>query len=298
MAAIDIHSNSKAIRTTQVGIVISIILVFLKGISGYLGHSYALIADATETGVDVFSSGFLLLALRIAVKPADKQHPYGHGKAEPIAAVMISVFLIGAAFWIGFHAIEMIETPHALPKKFTLAVLLVVMVVKEVMFRYVRNVGRELKSQAVIADAYHHRSDAITSVAAFIGITIALILGKGHESADDWAALLASAVIIYNAIGILRPALGEIMDAAPPDEITQQVRDIAGSVAHVEFVEKAFVRKMGLDYYVDLHIQVDPQMTVQRGHEIAHHVKDALLRSDMNIKDVLIHIEPFDGHTK
>ncbi|PTQ98126.1 cation diffusion facilitator family transporter [Mucilaginibacter yixingensis] len=295
MEAAGNHTTSKALRTTQVGIVISIILVFLKAISGHLGHSYALIADATETGADVFSSGLLLLALRLAVKPADKQHPYGHGKAEPIAAVMISIFLIGAAFWIGFHAIEMIQTPHELPKRFTLAVLMIVMVIKEIMFRYVRAVGRQLKSNAVIADAYHHRSDAITSVAAFIGISVALIMGKGHESADDWAALLASGVIIFNAIGILRPALGEIMDAAPSEEIVEQVRELAASVQDVRMIEKTFVRKMGFDYFVDLHVQVDPDMTVQRGHEIAHQVKDLLLHSDMNIKDVLIHIEPYDG---
>lgn len=289
------HTTSRALRTTQVGIVISIILVFLKAISGHLGHSYALIADATETGADVFSSGLLLLALRLAVKPADKQHPYGHGKAEPVAAVMISIFLIAAAFWIGFHAIEMIQTPHELPKRFTLAVLLIVMVIKEVMFRYVRAVGRQLKSTAVIADAYHHRSDAITSVAAFIGISVALIMGKGHESADDWAALLASGVIIFNAIGILRPAIGEIMDAAPSEEIVDQIRNLAAGVQDVRMIEKTFVRKMGFDYFVDLHVQVDPDMTVQRSHEIAHQVKDVLLHSDMNIKDVLIHIEPYDG---
>ncbi len=293
MAASDIHSTSKALRTTQVGIVISIILVFLKAISGHLGHSYAMIADATETGADVLSSTLLLLALRIAVKPADKQHPYGHGKAEPIGAVMISIFLIAAAFWIGFHSIEMIRTPHAMPKPFTLAVLLIVVIVKEVMFRYVRAVGRQLNSQAVIADAYHHRSDAITSIAAFIGIAVALILGPGNEAADDWAALLASVVILYNAAGVLRPALGEIMDAAPPDDIVEKIRAFAATAPDVMLVEKTFVRKMGFDYFVDLHVHVDPNLTVLKSHEIAHRVKDMLLGSDMNIKDVLVHIEPF-----
>lgn len=296
MAAVDIHPTSKALRTTQVGIIISIILVILKAISGHIGHSYALIADATETGADVFSSALLLLALRIAIKPADKQHPYGHGKAEPISAVMISVFLIAAAFWIGLHAIEMIRTPHEMPHRFTLAVLLIVVIVKEAMFRYVKAVGKQLNSQAIIADAYHHRSDVITSVAAFIGIAIALILGPGHESADDWAALLASLAIIYNAIGILRPALGEVMDAAPPDEIVDKIRNLASSEPDVILVEKTFVRKMGFDYYVDLHVQVDPNLTVFKSHQIAHRVKDILLKNDSSIKDVLVHIEPFDEH--
>lgn len=296
MSAVDLHPTSKALRTTQVGIVISIVLVFLKAIAGHFGHSYALIADATETGADVFSSAFLLLALRIAVKPPDKQHPYGHGKAEPIGAVVISIFLIAAAFWIGFHAIEMIETPHEMPKRFTLGILVIVMVVKEVMFRYVRAVGKQLNSQAVMADAYHHRSDAITSVAAFIGIAVALIMGKGYESADDWAALFASGVIIYNAMGIIRPAIGEIMDAAPSEEIVEQVRALAAKVDNVELIEKTFVRKMGFDYFVDLHVQVDPEMTVRQSHEIGHRVKDVLLKSDLNVKDVLVHIEPFGEH--
>lgn len=292
MSEIDLHPSAKALRTTQIGIVISIILVFVKAISGHLGHSYALIADATETGADVISSAFLFFALRIAVRPPDEQHPYGHGKAEPIAAVIISLFLIGAAFWIGFHAIEMLETPHDLPKKFTLAVLLIVIVVKEFMFRYVLAVGNKLNSQAVIADAYHHRSDAITSIAAFVGITIALIAGKGYESADDWAALLAAILIIYNAIGIIRPALGEIMDAAPPAEINTKVRELAAEVSEVKEVEKCFVRKMGFDYFVDLHIQVDGLLTVKQGHAIAHEVKNKLLHSSLDVRDALIHVEP------
>jgi cation diffusion facilitator family transporter len=169
-------------------------------------------------------------------------------------------------------------------------------IVKEAMFRYVRAVGKQLNSQAIMADAYHHRGDAITSVAAFIGIAIALILGPGHESADDWAALLASLAIIYNAIEILRRALGEVMDAAPPDEIVDKIRNLASSEPDVILVEKTFVRKMGFDYYVDLHVQVDPDLTVFKSHQIAHRVKDILLKNDSSIKDVLVHIEPFDEH--
>ncbi|QJD95495.1 cation transporter [Mucilaginibacter robiniae] len=292
MNELDLHPSANALRTTQIGIVISIVLVFVKAIAGHIGHSYALIADATETGADVLSSTLLFFALRIAVRPPDAQHPYGHGKAEPIAAIVISLFLIGAAFWIGFHAIEMIETPHSLPQKFTLAILLMVIVIKEVMFRYVLAIGKKLNSQAVIADAYHHRSDAITSIAAFIGIIVALIAGKGYEGADDWAALLAAVLIIYNAIGIIRPALGEIMDAAPPAEINGHVRELAAEVSDVKRVEKCFVRKMGFDYFVDLHIQVNGHLTVTQGHEIAHQVKDKLLHSTLSIKDALIHVEP------
>ena len=293
MADSDIHPSETGMKTTLIGIAISILLVFLKGISGYLGHSYALIADATETGADVFSSALLWVGLRIALKRPDDEHPYGHGKAEPLAAVVISLFLVAASLWIGYHSILYINTPHLLPEKFTLWILVVVIVIKEAMFRYVLSIGKRIKSSAVKADAYHHRSDAITSVAAFIGITIALIAGKGYEGADDWAALIASALILYNAILLLRPALDEIMDAAPSNEIVGKVKQLAASVAQVKSIEKCYVRKMGFDYYVDLHIEVDGQLSVTEGHYISHMVKDAILKSDLRVVDVLVHVEPY-----
>lgn len=293
MAESDTHPSVTGMKTTLLGIAISIVLVFLKGISGYVGHSYALIADATETGADVFSSALLWVGLRIALKRPDEEHPYGHGKAEPLAAVLISLCLVIACVWIGYHSILYINTPHALPEKFTLWVLVIVIVIKESMFRYVLGIGRRINSSAVKADAFHHRSDAITSVAAFIGISIAIIGGKGYEGADDWAALIASGLILYNAIGLLRPALDEIMDAAPSNEIVGKVKQLAASVGQVRSIEKCYVRKMGFDYYVDLHIEVDGQLSVTKGHEISHRVKDAILKSDLRVTDVLVHIEPY-----
>ena len=293
MDHIDIHPSSIAIRTTLYGIAISIVLIFVKGISGYLGHSYALIADATESGADILSSGLLWLGLHIAMKEPDEDHPYGHGKAEPLAAIAVSLFLIAAAAWIAYHSVNFIKTPHTLPAKFTLWILLIVIAIKETMFRYVFNIGKKINSQAVKADAQHHRSDAITSIAAFIGISIALIGGKGYEGADDWAALVASALIFYNAIVILRPALSEIMDKAPSNEIVKKVKEIAGAVPMVEGIEKCYVRKMGFDYYVDIHIEIDGQLSVTEGHRIAHLVKDALLNSNLRVTNVLVHVEPF-----
>lgn len=287
------HPSVKAIRTTQIGILVSIVLVMVKAVSGHLGHSYALIADATETGADILSSALLWLGLRYSLKPADKGHPYGHGKAEPLAAIVISFFLLGAALWIAENAIHFIRTPHELPQPFTLWVLLLVIIVKEVLFRVVLKVGKSLDSQAVIADAYHHRSDAITSIAAFIGITIAIFGGKGYEGADDWAALLAACLIVYNAFLILRPAFNEVMDSAPSTDIAEKVRAHAAHVPQVKAVEKCNVRKMGFDYFIDLHILVDANLTVAEGHRIAHQVKDALMKSNTRIKDALIHVEPY-----
>lgn len=294
MTGIDIHPSSTAIRTTLLGIAVSVVLIFVKGIAGYLGHSYALIADATESGADILSSALLWLALRIALKEPDEEHPYGHGKAEPLAAIAVGLFLIVAAIWISYHSISFIATPHQLPRSFTLWILLIVIAIKETLFRYVFSIGIKINSQAVKADAHHHRSDAITSIAAFIGISVALIGGKGYEGADDWAALVASGLIFYNAINIIRPALAEIMDAAPGKEIVMKVCQLASGVPQVRRVEKCYVRKMGFDYYVDLHIDVDGNLTVDEGHRIAHIVKDTILKSDLRVINVLIHVEPGD----
>ena len=285
------HPSARAIRTTQLGIMVSIILVVVKALAGHFGHSYALIADATETGADILSSALLWLGLKYSLKPADKGHPYGHGKAEPLAAIVISLFLVGAAIWIGYNALYFINTPHDQPRPFTLFVLLVVIIIKEALFRYVISVGRSLDSQAVIADAHHHRSDAITSVAAFIGIIIALF--TGYEASDDWAALLAACLIIYNAVHILLPALNEIMDSAPSNEVVEKIKEEACGIPEVKAVEKCYVRKMGFDYFVDLHILVEARLTVAEGHNIAHKVKERLMSRNHQIKNALIHVEPF-----
>ena len=293
MEATDVHPSVRGMRTTMLGIGVSFLLVFVKMAAGHIGHSYALIADATESSADVLSSGLLWIGLRIAQKPADTEHPYGHGKAEPLAAIVISLFLLGAAVWIGWHAIELIRTPHPMPRSFTLLVLVGVIGTKEALFRYVLKVGNQIDSQAVKSDAYHHRADAITSIAAFIGISIALLLGPGHESADDWAALAAACIIVYNAILLLRPAVNEVMDAAPSKEIVGRIRDLASQNPLVRKVEKCYVRKMGFDYFVDIHIQVDGTLSVTQGHAIAHAVKAKLLESKLRIKDVLVHVEPY-----
>jgi cation diffusion facilitator family transporter len=282
----------KGIRSTVIGIVVNAVLAVMKGIAGYVGNSYALIADAIESTSDIVSSIIVAGGLRIASKPRDRNHPYGHGKAEPIAAMIVALSLFGAAITIIVQSIHEIITPHHAPAPFTLAVLIVVVAVKESLFRYVFRVAVDVQSTAVRTDAWHHRSDAITSAAAFIGISVALIGGSGYESADDWAALFASVIIIYNAYTLFRPALDEVMDAAPPSNIEEEVRKTALSVPGVVGLDKCYVRKMGLEYFVDLHVVVNGSQTVREGHFIGHTVKDAVCASNPRIADVLIHIEP------
>lgn len=285
-------SADKGIRTTIIGIITSFLLAMVKGIAGYIGNSYALIADAIESASDVFTSLIVLTGIKIAKKPADHNHPYGHGKAEPIAGILVAVALFFAALIIIIQSVHEIITPHHAPAPFTLFVLVLVVITKEVLFRYVIKVGESVDSIAVKNDAWHHRSDAITSGAAFIGISIALIGGEGYEAADDYAALIASGVIIFNAYRLLKPALYELTDAAPQPDIIIKVRDASLKIPGVLAIDKCFVRKMGFDYFVDIHVIVDGNITVYEGHNIAHAVKDGLIEKYPKISDVLVHIEP------
>ena len=283
---------NKGIRTTIIGILTSIILAAIKAVAGIWGNSYALIADAIESTSDVFTSLIVLTGLKIATRPADETHPYGHGKAEPFAGILVSAALFIAAVVIIIQSTHEIITPHHAPAAFTLIVLVAVVITKEFLFRYIIKVGNSVDSVAVKNDAWHHRSDAITSGAAFIGISIALIGGPGYEEADDYAALCASLIIIYNAYKLFKPALFEIMDTAPSPEFVNKIIDASLKVDDVVAIDKCLARKMGLQYYIDMHVIVDGNITVHKGHQISHNVKNKLVNSFPNVSDVLIHIEP------
>jgi cation diffusion facilitator family transporter len=279
-------------RVALFGMIVNLVFAAAKILGGLIGNAYVLIADGIESALDVAGSLIIWGGLKLAARPPDETHPYGHGKAEPIAAVVVAFGVLAAALGLAIESIREIRTPHHGPAPFTLGILIVVIVVKEILFRYVNRVGRNVESTAVQTDAWHHRSDALTSAAAFIGITAALVGGRGWESADDWAALFACCVIAANGVRLLRPALYEIMDTAPRGEIVARVRDAAAAVPGVIEVEKSFVRKMGLSFYVDLHVRVNAGITVREGHDIAHKVKRAIQDTDGRIADVLVHIEP------
>lgn len=279
-------------RLAALGVAINLLFAAIKIFAGWIGHSYALVADGFESLLDVFSSLVMWGGLKYAARPPDASHPYGHGKAEPIAAIVGSFTLIAAAVGLGVESVREILTPHHAPAPFTLVVLIGVILTKETLSRTVGRFATEARSTAMMADALHHRSDALTSAAAFLGISIALIGGPGYESADDWAALFACTLIAYNGARLLKPALYDAMDTAPPKEIEQSVRTVAAAVPGVTEVEQCRVRKMGLEFYVDIHIGVDGGMSVREGHRIAHRVKDAVRASDAAIADVLVHIEP------
>ncbi|MES2629849.1 MAG: cation diffusion facilitator family transporter [Bacteroidota bacterium] len=286
----------QAIRSTYLSIAGNTVLAILKGLTGIFGNSYALIADAIESTGDIFSSTLVLFGIKYASRPADDNHPYGHGRAEPLVTFLVVGFLIISAVVIGYHSIINICTPHELPAPYTLIVLGAVIITKELFYRFVDKQGKETHSSALKADAWHHRSDAITSLAAFIGISIALYLGKGYESADDWAALIGSGVILYNSYLIFRPALGEIMDEHLYEDLVNDIKISSVLVPGVIDTEKCHIRKSGLRYFVDLHMVVNASITVYDGHEIAHDLKRHLLTEFPQLADVLIHVEPDEAH--
>ncbi len=284
-----------AIRTIYFSLAGNVCLAVIKGIAGFFGHSHALVADAIESTTDVFASALVLVGLRYASRPADANHPYGHGRIEPLITFAVVAFLVFSATLIAYQSIVNILTPHRMPALWTLYVLAGIIVWKETSYRIVMRRGVATDSSALKADAWHHRSDAITSVTAFVGISIARCCGPGYETADDWAALVAAAIILYNAYLIFRPALGEIMDEHFYDELVDRIRAVSITVPGIQGTEKCHIRKAGMHYHVDLHAMVDGTLSVTEGHTLAHRLVDCLKEELPELGQVLVHVEPSPG---
>jgi cation diffusion facilitator family transporter len=283
-------------RSIAFGLIANFTLAIVKGVAGVFGHSNALIADAVESVSDIFSSLVVMLGLKLSKKPADENHPYGHGKIEPMAASVVSIVLFLAAALIAVKSHREIHQPHQAPEAFTLIILSVVIVVKMYLFRSVKQTGENVGSTAVAADAMHHGADVITSFAAFVGISISLIGGPGFESADSYAALFASFIIAFNAVMLFKPAFFELLDTAPSPELVVSIRKIAREVEGVLGTHKCHVRKVGFDHFVDLDILCDPDLSIRKGHELAHSVGDRIQEKLPIITKVLVHVEPVDDY--
>ncbi len=287
--------NKSNQRAAAWGVAINVLMVVAKLSGGLLGHSYALIADAIESTVDVFASMVVWAGIRVTARPPDEFHPYGYGRAEPLTVAVVALMLLGAAFGIMVSAIHEIVTPHHTPAPFTLAVLAGVVLVKEVLFRRVLSIAETTASSAIEADAWHHRSDAITSAAAFLGILIALWGGPGWESADDWAAVLAAGIIAANGVRFLRSAVFELMDREPDPAVRMAIIEAAIGTPGVQAIEKVRVRKVAHALLVDLHVQANPQLSLREAHDLSGLVKAHIRETAPAVREVLIHMEPFEG---
>ena len=287
-------TNYRGIRSAQVGLLVNTVLAIAKLAAGLVGNSYALVADAVESSADIFASTIVWSGLRVASRDPDDEYPFGYGKAEPLAAAVVSLMLLAAAIGIAIEATREIRAPHQTPAPWTLVVLVSVVTIKWLLSRRVQTVGSEIGSIAVKADASHHLSDAITSATAFIGITISLWAGPGWESADDWAALVASCVIFFNGVVMLRPTLGDLMDRMPGPEVVGPVRRAAESVDGVRATEKLAIRRSGTAFRVTIHVQADPTLTLEAAHVLGGRVKSAIRAAMPAVQYVLVHMEPFE----
>jgi cation diffusion facilitator family transporter len=285
---------SRGIRSAQFGVLVNAVLAVTKLVAGIVGNTYALIADAVESTADIFSSLVVWGGLHVSGREPDDDYPFGYGKAEALAAAVVSLMLLGAAIGIAYQAVGEIRTPHNTPAPWTLAVLVAVIVTKLILARRVRAVGVDIGSRAVEADASHHRSDTITSAAAFLGITVAVWGGEGWESADDWAALLATGIIAYNGAVMLRSAMRDLMDKMPGAEIVDPVRRAAESVEGVLATEKLAVRRTGMTYRVTLHVQTEPSLPIREAHIVGGMVKSAIRAAVPRVDSVLVHLEPYE----
>lgn len=279
-------------RATIAALTMSASLAVLKIGAGILGDSYALVADGVESVLDLFSGLLVLGGLKVSTSEPDARYPYGRGKAEPLVAMAVATMLMLAAVGIAVGAARQIVAPQDAPAPFTLIVLLVVLVAKEGTYRWLSRRARAIGSRAIEVDAWHHRSDALTSLAAFVGISLSLIGGPAWVRADDWAALVACAVIGWNGVRLFRGGVREALDVSAPVAIRDRVRSIALAVEEVAGVDEVRVRRSGLMHLVDIHVEVEGSVPVSHGHEIGHRVKDALLESEVPILDVLVHVEP------
>lgn len=285
-------------RLVLVGVLLNIVLAAAKITGGLLGRSHALIADGIESSLDILSSGLMWGAMKYAERPPDEDHPYGHGKMESLAALLGAGFLLIAGFSLGLHSIREIlylqtaSTEASVPAAFTLGILAATILIKEGLFRWLRRRGEEIGSNAVQTDAWHHRSDAMTSLAAVIGITAALVGGPSWAQADDWAALFSCALIIFNGGKMMKNSIGDVLDQQASSEVVDGILACVREVPGVTSVEKCRVRKSGFSRFADLHVRVAGERSVREGHEIAHTVKDRLMMAGFHLADVTVHIEP------
>jgi cation diffusion facilitator family transporter len=282
----------EGMRVTLVAVVVNGVLAVGQATVGLFGNSYALLADGLESLGDIFGSLIVWSGLRIAARPPDDDHPYGHGKAEPLAALIVAVGLGISCLAIGVQSIRRLLDPGTAPAAYTLIALAVAILGKGGLGVLLSRAADRIGSSAIKADAHHHYSHMLTSAAAMVGVGLAVVGGPRFITADAWAALLVAAVIGYNSVRVGRPALAEVMDAAPEPEIEAAVRQSASQVGGVERLTGCAVRKMGFDYYVDLHVAVEGSISVREGHSIAEAVEARICSDFPRVREVLVHVDP------
>ena len=268
------------------------ILGLTKLVGGLLAGSFALVADSVNSLGDTVASIVVLVALRIAQRPADENHPYGHSRAEAVAASNVALLIIISALLLGVEAVRRFGLDHAAPPNWALAIAAANVVIKEALYRYKLRVASRTGSAAVLANAWDHRADALSALAVLIGLSATAIGGTDWIWADEVAALFVVAVILRGAIPLFRNSARDLLDAQAEPELVRQVRAWASQTEGVEEVEKLWIRKSGFEYLVEIHLEVDPDRTVADGHRIGHEVQARLQERFPRLRHVLVHLEP------
>jgi cation diffusion facilitator family transporter len=282
-------------RAAAWGIALALGLGLVKAVGSVFGHSLALMSDAVHSLVDAAVWGALMGALFVAERPADREHPYGHGRAEALAGAGVALLLLLLAAGIAWQALATLSRRGPTPAGYTLVIASGCAVFQEAMYWYSSRVARRTGSAALRATAWDSRLDALGALAVVAGVAMARWGGPAWHWADHAAALLVAATVFWVGGGLLRENIDSLMDRQAGAEFLHAVRSEATAVAGVSAVEKLRIRKQGLEHLVDIHIEVDPQLTVEQGHEIAHAVKDRLVQAVATIRDVLVHVEPHRG---
>jgi cation diffusion facilitator family transporter len=280
-------------RAAYLGLGVNLLLGVVKLLGGIYGHTFALVVDAFNSLGDAVTTIVVLVALRVAQRPADAEHPYGHTRAEGIAATNVALLIVISAVLLGWEALQRLTLQHEIPAAWTLWIAAANIVVKEALYHYKLRVGRRTRSSALIANAWDHRSDALCALAVLIGLSVIRIGGRPFIWADEAASLVVVTAIVWQGVHLFRTSASELMDLQADDELVRHIRSVAMDVPGVRNVETLWVRKSGLEHFADIHIEVDETLSVAQGHAIGHRVKDRLLHEFQSLRDVLVHLEPF-----
>ncbi len=281
-----------AVRAAAAGLVINLALGAVKLVGGIVGQSFALVSDAVNSIGDSLGSVVVLFALRVAQKPPDPVHPYGHTRAEAVAGLSVAWIIAFSAVLVAWEAITHMFDRHSFPAAWTLWIAAVNVLLKEGLYRVNKSIGQRIGSQSIVANAWDHRSDALCSLAVLIGIAAVHWGGERYLWADEAAALVVVAAILWSAYQLLRNNAAELMDQQADDTMVDAIRRAALRVPGVRAVEKLRVRRSGMECFADIHVEVDPQTTVEHGHKIGHDVKSRLVKEFAAVRDVLVHLEP------
>ncbi|MFC3419615.1 cation diffusion facilitator family transporter [Salinicoccus hispanicus] len=289
----------KAQIATMIGIGVNLLLAILKTVGGIVGNSRALIADAVHSASDVISSVAVLVGIRAAQKPPDSEHPYGHGKSENVATLIVAILLVIVGFEIIYNAILSVLDGAVESNTSMIALYIIIfsIVVKEALFQYKFRLGTKIKSPALIADAWHHRSDAISSVVALIGIGLSIVgaaFGIPYLGyLDPVASAVIALIIMYMGYQLAKEAVSMSLEVVLTDEETEAMRKTVIGIDKVRQIDRLIARSHGSYVIIDIKISVDADITVEEGHHIARIVKQTLLGNHEEVKDVNVHVNPY-----